>query len=264
MYFKTADNQDLYYEIRGKANAAKSLLFLNGVVQNTAAWNLMAPAFEKDYRIILCDQIFQGQSDKKGESRNFDQHAEDIFGLINYLKIPKVNLIGISYGSLIAQHFAVNYPERLDKLVLLSSFANKTPYFEAMNLGWQRALQTGGFSLFLDVMLPNVLSEDYFDHPLLPINALKMARESMGLESSSIEKLMRATQERGDYRPFLKAVKSPTLIIHGEKDSLVTVAMGKALADSIPNSRFEIIPKAGHTLNLEAVEQSVGLIKRFL
>ncbi len=264
MYFKTTDNQDLYYEIRGNTKSAKSLLFLNGVVQNTAAWNLITPSFENDYRIILCDFIFQGQSGKKGEYRDFDQHAEDIFGLITFLKIPKITLIGISYGSLVAQNFAVNYPERLDKLVLLSSFANKTPYFEAMNLGWQRALQTGGFSLFLDVMLPNVLSEEYFDHPLLPIHALKMARESMGLEASSIEKLMRATQERGDYRPYLKIVKSPTLIIHGEKDSLVTVAMGKALAGSIANSRFEIIQKAGHTLNLEAVEQSVALIKRFL
>jgi 3-oxoadipate enol-lactonase len=264
MYFKTADDQNLFYEIRGNLKSKKHLLFLNGVLQETKAWNLMTPAFEKDYKIILCDFIFQGQSDKNGEYRNFDEHAADIFGLINFLKIPKLSLIGISYGSLVAQHFALNHAERLNKLILLSSFANNTPYFDAINLGWQRALQTGGYSLLLDIMLPNVLSEDYFNHPLLPINALKMAKGTLGLESSSIQKLMLATQLRGDYRSHLKAIKTPTLIIHGEKDSLVTVEMGKELAVAIPNSLLAVIPKAGHTLNLEAVEQTVELIQGFL
>jgi pimeloyl-ACP methyl ester carboxylesterase len=264
MYFQTSDNQNLYYEIRGNNKSKKSLLFLNGVLQDTKAWNLITPFFEKEYRIILCDFIFQGQSDKKGEYRTFDQHADDMSGLLRYLKIPKVSLIGISYGSLVAQHFALNHSDQLDRLILLSSFANNTPYFDAINLAWQRALQTGGYSLLLDVMLPNVLSEDYFNHPLLPINALKMSRESLGLESSAVQKLMLATQTRGDYRNKLKPIKNPTLIIHGEKDTLVTLQMGKELAIAIPNSLLAVIPKAGHTLNLEAVEQTVELIKEFL
>jgi 3-oxoadipate enol-lactonase len=264
MYYKTSDNLNLYYEIQGNVNSKKSIIFLNGLSQSTVAWGLMVPAFAKDYQIILCDFIFQGQSDSKCNERSFDQHAADIYGLINSLNINKIDVVGISYGSLVAQHIALNYPDKVNKLVLLSSFAHKTSYFEAISLAWQRALETGGYSLMLDVMLPTVLSEAYFEHPLIPINILKAARQTTNTDSGALNKLMDATYKRGDYREKLKAIKIPTIIIHGEKDALLPVHMAKAVADSIGGSRFEVITNAGHTLNLEAVPQTVQLIQGFI
>lgn len=264
MYHKTSDNLNLYYEVHGNINSKKKLIFLNGLSQSTVAWTLMLPAFEKDFQIILCDFIFQGQSDTKGPDRSFDQHAADIYGLLNSLKIDKIDIAGISYGSLVAQHIALNYPEKVNKLALLSSFAHKTSYFEAISLAWQRALDTGGYSLMLDVMLPTVLSEAYFEHPLIPINILKTARQTTNTDAGALNKLMDATYQRGDYREKLKAIKIPTIVIHGEKDALLPVHMGNAVADSISESKFEVITDAGHTLNLEAVPQTVKLILDFI
>lgn len=264
MYYKTSDNLNFYYEVHGNLNSKKSLIFLNGLSQSTAAWGLMLPAFADDYQIILCDFIFQGQSDNKGSDRNFDQHAADIYGLLNSLNIDKIDIAGLSYGSLVAQHIALNYPEKVNKLILLSSFAHKTSYFEAISLAWQRALNTGGYSLMLDVMLPTVLSEAYFEHPLIPINILKNARQTTNTDAGALNKLMDATYQRGDYREKLKGIKIPTIVIHGEKDALLPVHMGKAVGDSIQGSVFEIIPGAGHTLNLEAVPQTVKLIREFI
>jgi 3-oxoadipate enol-lactonase len=264
VYYKTSDNLNLYYEVQGNPASKKYLIFLNGLSQSTVAWGLMLPAFAKDYQIILCDFIFQGQSDAKGEERSFDQHAADVHGLIESLNINKISLVGISYGSLVAQNFTLNYPEKVNKLILLSSFAHKTSYFDAISLAWQRALATGGYSLMLDVMLPTVLSEAYFEHPLIPINILKTARKNTNTDSASLQKLMDATFHRGDYREKLKAIKKPTLIIHGEKDALLPVHMAEAVAKSIQGSRFEVIAGAGHTLNLEAVPKTVQLINEFL
>lgn len=264
MYFKTSDNLNLYYEIHGNPDSKKHLIFLNGLSQSTIAWGLMIPAFAKDYQIILCDFIFQGQSDNKGNGRDFDQHAADIYGLLNSLKINKIDIAGLSYGSLVAQHIALKYPEKVRKLALLSTFAHKTSYFEAISLAWQRALDTGGYSLMLDVMLPTVLSEAYFEHPLIPINMLKSSRQTANTDAGALNKLMDATYQRGDYREKLKAITIPTIVIHGEKDALLPVHMGKAVGDSISGSKFEVISGAGHTLNLEAVPQTVKLIMDFI
>ncbi|MBI2271801.1 MAG: alpha/beta hydrolase [Bacteroidetes bacterium] len=264
MHYKTFDNQRIYYELIGNKKSNKYLIFLNGISQSTIAWNLIVPAFVNEYQLILCDFIFQGQSDKQGDVRNFDQHAADIFGLINSLNINKISLIGISYGSLVAQHFALNYPEKVDKLILLSTFAHKTPYYEAVELAWQKTLDSGGYALMFDVMLPMVLGENYFEHPLIPIDTLRTMRQAMNKDPEALKKLMQATQQRADYREKLKAIKNPTIIIHGEKDMLLLVHMGKAVADSIPGSRFEIIGGAGHTLNLEATHQTIKLITGFI
>ena len=264
MFYKTTDDQQMYYELLGNKKSDKCLIFLNGISQSTVVWNLMVPAFEKEYQLILCDFIFQGQSDKQGDVRNFDQHAADVHGLITSLAINKITLIGISYGSLVAQHFAVNYPEKVDKLILLSSFAHKTAYYNAIELAWQRTLSCGGYALMLDVMLPTIFSENYFDHPLIPMDTLKAVRQTINNDPEPLKKLMKATEERADYREKLALIKNPTLVIHGEKDLLLLEHMGKAVADAIPNSKFEVIKGAGHTLNLEAVDESIKLIKSFI
>jgi 3-oxoadipate enol-lactonase len=228
------------------------------------AWALMLPYFKSDFKIILLDFIFQGQSSKNAEWRNFDRHAQDIKELLDELKIEQATLIGISYGSLVAQHFALLYPKKLNKLVLMSTFAHKTAYYEAVETSWWRALEAGGYALMLDVMLPSVLSENYFHQPLIPIELMKQSRVDVNPSSESLFKLMRATKERPDYRPMLKNIHLPTLIIHGEKDLLFSVNLANEVHKAIPNSILEIIPHVGHTLNLEATKQSSQLIVHFL
>ncbi len=247
----TFDGKSIYYEVQGNINSSKTIIFLNGLSQSTVSWGLLTPYFFKDYKIILMDFIFQGQSDKEGEVRDFDTHAKDVLTVMDTLEIQKISIVGLSYGSLVGQHFALLYPERLQNLILLSTFAHKTPYYEAIELSWRRSLDQGGYSLMLDVMMPFVLSDTYFNNPLIPIDLLKQSRQDL-IEAKSLTKLMQATADRKDYRPFLKQVNTPTLVIHGQLDNLFHVDLGKAVADAIPNATFIIIQNAGHTLNLEA------------
>ncbi|HXB39526.1 MAG TPA: alpha/beta hydrolase [Bacteroidia bacterium] len=264
MIYKTKDNLNLYCEVTGNLQSTKTLVFLNGLSQSTLAWILTTPYFKSEYKIVLLDFIFQGQSEKNAEVRNFDQHATDVKGVLDELKIEKANIIGLSYGSLVAQHFALLFPERLEKLILMSTFAHKTPYFEAIELAWGRALESGGYSLLFDIMLPSVLGEEYFKNPIIPIELMKQTRSDANNDAQALLKLMRATKDRPDYREKIKNIKTPTLIIHGEKDLLLLPHMAEAVHKSILGSALEIIPRVGHTLNLEAIPQSVTLIKEFL
>lgn len=264
MFCKTTDNLNIYFEVQGNENAKETLVFLNGLSQSTVSWILTTPYFKNDYRIVLIDFIFQGQSDKTGEWRSFDTHARDVVSVLDYLKINKTIVAGLSYGSLVAQHLAINHGNRISKLLLISTFAHKTPYYDAIELSWWRALEFGGYNLMLDIMLPSVLSENYFLNPLIPIDLMKQTRQEANEDKQALFKLMRATKERIDYRPELKKITIPTMVIQGEKDLLLPVHMANEVAKSIPNSQFKVIPHVGHTLNLEAVPQMAAIIKDFL
>jgi 3-oxoadipate enol-lactonase len=264
MICKTSDNLDLYYEVHGNISSSKTLIFLNGLTQSTLTWSLMLPHFKAKYKVVLLDFIFQGQSSKEGEWRDFDKHAEDLKTLLDRENIKKINLVGLSYGSLVAQHFAVNYSSYLDKLVLISTFAHKTPYYEAIELSWWRALETGGYNLMLDIMLPSVLSETYFSNPLIPIATMKEARKELNQNSASIFHLMEATKQRKDYRKELKKIATPTLIIQGEKDLLLPVHLAEEVQRHIKNSTLIIVKHAGHTLNLEHYTEVSKYILDFL
>ena len=263
MICKTTDNLNIYFEVQGNEQARETIVLLNGLSQSTVSWILTTPHFKNDFKIVLIDFIFQGQSDKMGESRNFDTHARDVISVLDFLKLDKVIIAGLSYGSLVAQNFSVNYPNRVSKLILMSTFALKTPYYEAIELSWWRALEFGGYGLMLDIMLPNVLSEGYFKNPLFPIDLMKQTRQEANEDKNALFKLMQATKERPDYRSELKKITTPTIVIQGEKDTLFPVHMAQEVADSIPNSKLVVIPFVGHTLNLEAIPQMVKAIKEF-
>jgi 3-oxoadipate enol-lactonase len=264
MYCKTSDNLNIYYEVQGNLESSKTIVFLNGLSQSTISWVLTTPYFKTDNRIVLLDFIFQGQSNRESEWRNFDQHAKDVECVLKEIGADKIILAGLSYGSLVAQHFALLFPKRLEKLILISTFAHKTPYYNAIELAWWRALELGGYPLMLDIMLPSVLSEEYFKNPLIPIDLMKQTRQEVNGEKESLFKLMRATKERADFRTQLQKISTPTLIIQGEKDLLLPVHLAVEVSKNIKGSILKIIPAAGHTLNLEAVPIVCSEIKEFI
>jgi pimeloyl-ACP methyl ester carboxylesterase len=263
MYCKTKDNKNIYFELKGNLSSTQTIIFLNGLSQTTLAWGLVTPYFEKEYKILLIDFIFQGQSDNEGEVRDFNMHSTDVLSIMENLSVDNPIIVGLSYGSLVAQHFAVLYPEKLKKMILISTFAHKTPYYEAIELSWMNALKFGGYSLMLDVMLPYVLSDVYFEKPLIPIDFFKSTKKDV-VDAKSLSKLMQATAERKDFRQELSKVQCKTLVIHGRLDGLFPVYLGQEVANQIKNSKFTIIENAGHTLNIEEVDKVSNCILDFI
>lgn len=264
MNCKTHDNQNIFYEKKGNINASETLVFLNGLTQSTVSWFFFIPFFQEKYQIIVLDFIFQGQSDKGGEWRDFDTHANDVISVLDQEKITQAHIVGLSYGSMVAQHLAVNHPNRVLKLFLLSTFAHKTPIFEAIELSWWRSLENGGYGLLFDTMMPFVLSDEYFNNPIIPIELLKRSREDLNQNSQAIFSLMRATKERKDYRESLTKITAKTLILQGEKDLLLPVYLAREVHKNIPHSQLIIVHHAGHTLNLEHVPEVCSYILSFL
>lgn len=264
MHHTLPDGAKMYYEVQGQENADKTLVFIGGLSQSTIAWGGYLPVLKPNYRIVLLDLIFQGKSDAPATHRSFDQHAADVKSLLDHLGLSKVYLIGISYGGAVNMRFMVNYPEMLIKSVIMAPFAHKPPMFNAFGVAWMNALKAGGYELMLDVMLPAVLGKSYFENPLIPIEVIKTGRKDLHLPAHNLFMLMAATAESEDYRETLKQIKLPVMVMVGDEDVLCTPEINKAIADAIPNGDYRLIEGVGHTLNLEAIPQSLALIQEFV
>lgn len=262
--FALKDGNRIFYQHHFLNEHGPTVVFLNGLSQSTQAWGAVTPHFIGKYNALLIDLVFQGRSTADGEFRSYDQHAHDVTALIDSLRITKPVLCGLSYGSAVSQHALVLYPDRYAGAVLMSTFAHNAEIFNAMGDSWKSALRAGGYALLLDVMLPVVLGASYFEKPLIPVQTLKEMRISNNLSPENLFRLMRATETRGDYRPQLKNVKVPVMVIHGEEDLLIPVPVAQQVNEWIPESEFIVLNGVGHTLNLEAIPQISGLIREYL
>jgi 3-oxoadipate enol-lactonase len=264
MFFKTSDGFQLFYDYRLSDNNNPVIVLLNGLTQSTVSWYGVSQFLEPHANVLMLDFVLQGQSDQNSPERDFSRHAADVAELMNHLHCYPATIAGISYGSLVAQHLAVEHPEVVRKLVLISTFAHKTPIYKAIELSWKNALQLGGYELLLDVMLPYVLGQGYFSNPLIPIDVLKNMRKENQPQISSLTKLMWATENRKDYLNELSGLKLPVSIIQGEADLLFPVYFAEAIQAVIPGSELHIIRGKGHTLNLEAISELSELLKAAL
>lgn len=249
-----------YYPLAGKP----CLVFLNGLTQSTANWFGLKTLLEPSYSILVLDLIFQGQSEEYERYLSFEEHAQVVQELLGHLELERVGLVGISYGGAVAMRFAVNYPQMLSHLVLISTFAHKTKHFDAMGASWAKALELGGYEHFSDILLPWALGKSYYENPLIPIETLTMLRKQFPLAPRRIFQLMQATYHSEDYRPQLKSIQTPTLVIQGSEDIITTPAMGQAIVQSIPKAEWVLLEGYGHTLNLEAVPLLAQHIQRFV
>lgn len=262
--FELKDGNSIFYQYHFFAGESPTVVFLNGLSQSTMSWGAVAPAFIGKYNVLLVDLVFQGKSTAQGDFRSYDQHAADVTQLVQFLGITKPVLCGLSYGSAVAQHALVLFPEVYSGGVLMSTFAHNAEVFTAIGESWKSVLRVGGYPLLLDVMLPVVLGASYFEKPLIPIQTLKEMRISNNLSAENLFRLMMATETRGDYREELQKVAVPVLIIHGEEDLLIPVAIASQVNDHLQESDFIVLEKVGHTLNLEAIPQITGLIREYL
>ena len=116
---KTVSNGiNLYYETHG---TGKPLVLISGLGYSLWQWHKMAPFLAEHFTVITFDNRGVGQSDKPAGPYTVQMLAADTVGLLDALKIEKAIIMGHSMGGFIAQAIALEYPERVDKLILCST-----------------------------------------------------------------------------------------------------------------------------------------------
>ena len=227
------------------------LVLLHGFPLSRAIWAAQIAELSAHHRLIAPDLRGHGDSEATPGPYSMEMLADDCLALLDVLEIQQpVILCGLSMGGYISLAFFRNYPARVASLILAATRASADSPEAQINR--DKAISVAnqqGAQAISDSMLPKMFApETSASNPTL----IKNLREMMANTSlPGIIGALQGMKNRQDSTPLLPLIKVPALVCHGANDQLIPVAVAQEMAASIPNAQLNIIPRAGHLLNLE-------------
>lgn len=245
---------DLYYEVNGKGHPV--VLLTGGAdVRN---WTFVTSLLAKHYKVVAFDLRGTGKSPSPLEDVN---HVEDLLSLLDHLEINQATLIGHSMGGQIATEFALNYPEKVSKLVLLAPGLSGFRYSKEFEENMMKIHEAApDIDKMVELLLSNLSYRVAADSPHRNL-MVQMLRHHMNRmfewpavkliwpEPSAIERLGELTAK--------------TLLIIGKEDSAYNLGVANYFRKH-STARIIEIPGADHMVNLTHPEKLYHLITGFM
>ena len=245
MAFFDFKGKQVYYEVMGEG---KPILVLNGIMMSTSSWGIFVEAFSKSNKLILVDFLDQGRSEKM-EGTEYDQshQSELLKELLIHLQLPKVNIVGISYGGEVAQRFAIDNPEYVEKLLLFNTTSKTGQWLRDIGEGWNLSIDNP-LNYYLTT-IPVIYSPGFYEknHQWME-DRKKLLTAGLFYDKEFLKAMVRLTRsaENHDTENELHKIKCPTLIVGGEEDYLTPLKEQRILKDRITNSELIILSGCGH------------------
>ena len=261
----TSNGIQIYYETHG---SGEPLVLISGIGYSLWQWRKMVPYLSEHFQVITFDNRGAGQTDKPSGPYSSQLLAADTAGLLDALKIEKAIIMGHSMGGYVAQAMALDFPEKISKLILC-----------ATNFGGPRHVPVGAeaFAILTDPTIdpltrfknglrvstapgwvdknPELLKEWVEWRAAEPMDpAAYQAQLAVGLS---------LIPEEAAFDNKLQRVSVPTLILFGEHDQVVPPENAKLLSEQIQGSQVEIIPDAGHFFPIETPEAASQIVIDF-
>jgi len=247
------------YELEGNGS---TVVFINGLTMDLNGWYFQVQDFSKTHQVLRYDCRGQGRSDKPDMEYSQFMHAQDLKDLMNKLDIQKAHLVGLSNGGMVAQHFAINFPDKVGALVLVDTCSYIDTLLDSIITLWIRATQIGGSEFRYDVSIPFIFSEDFIKKNKETLLQMKIVSSEIN-PPNAIIKLAEACLKHNT-TDRLSEIKAPTLIIVGEEDTLIPVKYSKLLNEGISGSRLVIIKGSGHVPSIEKPGEFNRIVLNFL
>ena len=257
------DGETLAYLIMGNPDGTPVVL-IHGYTDNARDWVPLVPYLSKHFRLILVDLRGHGRSSKPDCCYTLPDFAYDIVLLLDSLGIRKADIVGHSLGSIIAQIYAETWPERTDKVVLISSTGGPPPGTPPTKPKFDFAAQIRQLHEPLDPDSPFMVS--WWDSPT-PVDPDFIRRQR--IDSAAIPlRVWLAVLDQGlvdtDLQRTLPRLKAPTLLIWGSADPLMEEDVRQTLREALPQAQVKIFPGLGHNPFWEQPAQCAGTINEFL
>lgn len=234
----------------------KTLVIIPGWGGSGETWGDFIKKASGVFEVVCIDLPCFGGVPCPVEAWGVSEYADYVFGKISALgkKPEEIILLGHSFGGQVAVRMLGEHPGTVGTLVLSGAavFRMKASVrrlvFGTVAKAGKLALSVRPFSYFESMgkkMLYRVAdSPDYLN--------------TEGVEKEIFKKVIRE-----DVSHYLPTIKTPTLLIWGNRDRYVPVSRGKRMLKKMPNARLEIIPKATHGIHLSHAERVIELIKNF-
>lgn len=262
MAMTTIDGVPIHFFDSGDAGKPP-LALIHGFPLSSAMWEAQVAALKGKARLIAYDVRGHGRSGAGDGQYSIELFVDDLFALLDHLKIAKAALCGLSMGGYIALRAVERAPERVGGLVLCDtrseadSNESKLKRAEAA-----KAVKRDGSAAFAEKFAPSVFSAASLaagKPQVALVKRLIAAAPPIGVAGALL-----AMAGRTDTTAALARIAAPTLVIVGELDALTPPSSAKALADAIPGAELAVIPGAGHLSNLDQPELFNELLAGFL
>ncbi|MCX4163967.1 MULTISPECIES: 3-oxoadipate enol-lactonase [Paraburkholderia] len=236
------------------------LTFIHQLGGDLSIWDQMAGYFRDDYTVLRYDVRGHGATAVTDTHFSIADLAHDLASLLDALGVTHTHLVGISMGGMIAQQFALDYPQRVDTLTLADTSAGTPPEGRAV---WdQRAAsaRNDGLAALASATIGRWLTPDFQQaHP----EAVEQIREV--LLQTSPQGYARACEALRDFdvRDRLAALRMPTLTVAGRHDTGTPPAATAAIAEAIEGARHELLD-AAHLAPIEQSQRFAAMLETFL
>lgn len=256
--FAPTNGIQTYYEDVGQG---EPVVFIHGFSLDHRMWQGQME-FAKQYRVVRYDVRGHGRSAAEPPWTAGDQVA-DLLALLDYLKIQRAHLVGLSMGGGIAVNFALAHPDRVNRLVLVAAVIEGymfAPEFIQRSFALLEIYQTKGIESFREAWL----NEPIFD--AIRRSPEKFAAVETILQDFPGKTLTNPYSPPTENTPLtrLGEIGVPTLVVVGELDIADMRAIANLAAEGIPGARKKVIEDAGHLLNLEQPAEFNAALEAFL
>ena len=236
----------------------------------------------KDYQIIFYDQRGCGQTDfpQDTSSINIETYVEDLEAIRVHLKLEKINLVGHSWGSLLALNYSKKYPNNINKLVLISPAPGNSDYFDQtfsnmqlkrtdedtkelvqtmMSSEFEKREQNAFKKAILLGDKVNLVVQEDIEKLYAPMEFSETTANNLMLVNSLLER----TYFNLNVVEGLEVINFPTLIVIGDLDN-VPFASTQSIHENIKESKLEVIKKSCHYPFFEAPKEFNTIVRNFL
>jgi non-heme chloroperoxidase len=238
------------------------VLFLHGFADSWRSFELVLPHLPASIHAFAVTQRGHGDASQPATGYGVRDFASDVVGFMDATRLRRVVLVGHSMGSAVAQRFAIDHPDRLLGLVLVSASPTLGGTGAAREF-WDTTVSK--LTDPVDPALVRGMTESMLVRPV-PRPFLEAAI-SEGLKVPAF--VWKATFEarwrlEGDYSAQLDRIKAPTLIVWGDRDARYPRADQDALASAIAGARLLVYEGAGHPLHWEEPERFAADLGAFV
>jgi pimeloyl-ACP methyl ester carboxylesterase len=248
------------------AGTGTPVIFIHGLGASMYAWRKnLAPVMAAGFRVIALDLLGFGSSDKPAHGYTNAAYAHLVVALMDSLHLPDAVLVGHSMGGEIAAEVAIAFPTRVRGLVLIGAAGLGTR--EPVLFRVARWPLVGPLLLAFRSrgLAARLLRSTYADPG-------KVTESDVDQYYAPVAEAQYGQALRGVLREFsfggldgrLDAIRAPTLVLWGEADRWIPIALGRGLAAQLNRSAFLSVPHAGHSVQEEAPDEVNRLLIKFL
>ncbi|WP_183345871.1 alpha/beta fold hydrolase [Conexibacter arvalis] len=222
------------------------VLLIGGAGDTVESWQLQLDGLAARYRLTAFDNRGAGRTAMPGGAVTVETMADDAAGVLRALGIPSAHVAGFSGGSIIAQELALRHPDMVRSLVLQSTWPVMDPYLRSWGLfvRWlvdvapsERAFLEG---FFLDIYTARAHNDGTVDQFVEEALAFPHKQAPTDLQAFLDAFLDHDTSER------LPRIAAPALVLAGGRDSTSRPELCRAVAELIPDARFEVMEEEAH------------------